>query len=1406
MSEHDGRFIVLLNDALKDHLSSLSGKERLRLREKFEFLEQGFWDTGVRVKKLRGTSRRVVFEARLTKSDRLLFTLGDHQGRTAIYVWGIVRHDDIASEAARIVPRNAPFLDFEPLQSEEKSDLTLEAAPIEWLSQEDVEQKVPDDYGPQRWLVLDDEEWRRLLLSPDASGWEAFLFLTREQEDLLHASPPILLSGTAGSGKTTLSVYYLIRGAASGQRRLFLTYNPLLKNLAERIYAGLASHRGSLPDAPPPRFLVFRELLREIVPQAERLFSEEKEVGLKRFAQIFNDHKDRKRYDAELVWEEIRSIIKGAKLPLASARLARLSARFNSRELTLRERGELREHLIGLQELSIARRAEALIRQKTTLVDYAGFLRAVDDRGGEGAEDCALVLTEIVQWVEKSAADFVSPLLSEEEYAALGRKRAPSFLYDRREIYGIAVYYQDRLEQEGLWDEIDLTKAAIRTLDDNAQEFSYDLVVCDEVQDLTDVQVSLLFRLLADPRGIVLTGDPRQIINPSGFRWEEVKGKLYERGLSAPVVRRLSLNFRCVGSIVRLSNALLDLKAGLVGLTDTEMREEWKFGGRPPALLTSLEEEEVIPRIDARAAGQVILARTVESRDRLKEALGTDLVFTIAEAKGLEFDTVFLWKFCEDGEAAPIWRAIASGQPIDQSRIPHVRHELALLYVAVTRARTTLIIFDGPEPAVIWDIPSLSQLVFRATDQEALSGLWRAVSTPKEWEEQGDYFLGHEQFAAARECFRNSGNDAKQALAGGLLLLGEGRFAEAGPLLEAAGEKRRAADCFERAGLWGRAMPLWHALGEQRRESLCRARLCEERREWAAAAAAWDSLGDVERGLENWEKAGAYDKVGRALAAAGKLERAAALLEKARLPVEAAACYAKIGQDGRAADLYFHAGDLRQAIRLYKKTGDEEKLLRCYRQLGDFRSMGLYWEARGDVRKAAEAFTRYAEGSPEDRTELLASIPKGTTRKSALKAAVRYSALSQPRDAAPLFVRAGETREAAREYEKAGDFLGLSECLEDEERYREAAEALERADMEPDEKLREIGYLLLQHLSSSDGKENAVAQELHAEALRMKGEGRLLPALARFRLLRDDQNTVAVYRELGHFEEAITFFIETDNPAAALSLARTEGFAISRSYLEAVIQKVWIDSAINTTELSRMRELFVRLLDRGLQQTPPSEGREIVERFFWKAYGGHIPEDVLSQAAFHMMVSWRAVNVIIRVLYFNVVMCKSFSPGMKDFVERVSLTAKESGDAVLAACAAYVEQRKELESWAEKAELSSENAFALGASDTRYRDAVLFLADKGSFREADYCSRMHHDFGLLALCAEKENEPGIAIGYYVSAGDLDAALRCAEQAGNPRDVARVYEKMGRLPEAMAIWEKLGRRRDVERLLKKQAAG
>jgi hypothetical protein len=1322
------KYLVLLNEALKSHFLSLGDRERRRMREKFEFLESGFWDTGVRVKKLKGRAGRVIFEARMDRGDRLLFTLGGHRGRTAIYVWGIARHDDVAAAAARIVPLNAPFLDFEPLEREDRPDISFDLLPRAWISQEDVEQKVPEDYGPQKWLVFDEEEWLRLLAAPENGPFEVFLFLTREQEALLKAVPPVLLSGTAGSGKTTLAVYYLLRGAAAGSRAVFLTYNPLLRAMAERMYAGLASLRPGAAPSTPPRFMVYRDLLREITRGASSRFPPEGEVGLAEFAQILNDHPDRRSYDPELVWEEIRSIIKGSKMPLRPPRLSRLAARFTVRQLTRWEREELSDMLLGIENLGVAREVEAFIGRWSSLGSYREFLRKVSLGEAEGRLECDAVLAEVVRLVEASGTDFSAPLLSAEEYLSLGRKRAPSFVYDRREIYRIAEYYQDRLSRSGRWDEIDLSRAALQVLEDTGEGSAWDLVICDEVQDLTDVQISLLFRLAADPRSVVLTGDSRQVINPSGFRWEEVKNKLYERGLPVPAVHRLALNFRCVGSIVRLSNALLDLKASLVGLSDTEMREEWKFNGRPPLLLAGVEETGLMPHLEFHGASRAVLTRSERDRDRLKADLGTELIFTIAEAKGLEFETVLLWKFCADEQANRLWKAVATDEPVELPRVPHLRHELALLYVAVTRARSTLIIYDGPVPSVIWEIPSLSSLVFLTEDMGRLSALIRPASAPAEWEAQGDYFMQREHYAAASECFRNAGAAAKQALASAMHLLKREDFEGAAPLFVAAGDREKAAACYMRAGRWAQALALWEALGERRSALECSARLHEEAGEFALAAGEWEELGEADQALVDWEKAGAFDRVGRALAALGEHARAAKLLEKAGLPGEAAVCLSRLQRHAAAAELYVRAGDFRNAARSYRRIGDEEKELRCLRQAGDLRAVALFHQRRGEPKKAIESFAAFAAAGEEHRAVLRAMIPAVKSGRSALSAAILHAALGMHETAGPLFLRAGDAALAARESEKAGDFRAAADSHAAAGRFLEAAHAIEKSRLAPADMIEELVPLLNEHLMrAGDGQEGAV-ESLQEEAGRMLAEGRTAAAAARFRLLQDTENALEAYRALGLHEQAVRLFLELESPRMAIRYARLAEASFTAPFVSSLAAELFADGPDYGGEGSPLVELVFLLLARCPAETFPVPPSLVLEKLFLAVFGASAPAARLTETAVDLVLRFAAVNVIMAVLR---------TPPQNDaqavqlglFVEKLSKAA-ETGGPALAACAAYASDADAFEQAVSVLAPGADTIMLLGASRGRYREAVRWLLAASRREEAEAICALHGDEDL----------------------------------------------------------------------------
>ena len=467
---------VLLNDSLKRHVLGLEPGERRRLREKFEFLENGIWDSGVRVKKLKGIARRVVFEARISRGDRLLFTLGSHRGRTAIYVWALVAHDDVGAAARRISPAEAPFLDFASEVEEDLPAIALDRVPPDWVSQEDVDEKVPSDYGPQRWLVLDDAEWERILRSSPADPFELHLYLTREQAAILELEPPVLLSGTAGSGKTTLSVYYLLRERAAG-RRLFLTFNEGLRSLCEGIYRGLAAGRDETQE--PPTFALFRGVVEDLVRPLAARFPPDREVGLREFTALFHDHPDHRRWDAELVWEELRSIVKGAKLPLNPGRLAALAARCVWGTLKPRERSELAESLLGLEPLAVAAPIGRFLADRTPFGSLRGLIPVIGTQAAVDPRALAPALDAVVAAVRAADADVSRPLLSLEEYLVLGRKRTPTFRWDRPALHAIARWYQDRLERSGGWDELDLCRAALQRLADDPGAPSWDLVVCE---------------------------------------------------------------------------------------------------------------------------------------------------------------------------------------------------------------------------------------------------------------------------------------------------------------------------------------------------------------------------------------------------------------------------------------------------------------------------------------------------------------------------------------------------------------------------------------------------------------------------------------------------------------------------------------------------------------------------------------------------------------------------------------------------------------------------------------------------------------------------------------------------------------------------------------------------------------
>ncbi|MFL6290927.1 MAG: hypothetical protein ACJ759_08550, partial [Thermoanaerobaculia bacterium] len=841
----EGRFPVLLHPDLYQRLRQCGRIARAAVWKALYRLREGLWGGGTRVKRLRGVTRPV-YEARVDSGDRLLFTmaraplapLDTEPERTATHlqVWDWVEHDDAGRVARRNRSPEAEFLELEEIEQfeideppphpgatfAEVADGASDPLLQYLLPPEDLD--VASEEAAIKWYLVepgalaDEEEFQRLF---DQGSDELELKLSRDQYRILASPGPLLLAGSAGSGKTTVSVHRL---AAAPSSALYLSYSPALVEHARRLWSDLRAARGTVSGRQPD-FFTFADLYRSFAKEPEAL-----EMREPLFREWFR--RAGRPLDPALVWEELRSILKGACLAL--------------------------------------------------------------DR----------------------------PMLHEAAYYELGRKRAPLFVDERPEIWRIAQRYQEWLAEEGRYDRIDLCRRAFSQLRQGRGR-TWDVVVCDEVQDLTELEVAFVLALSRRPdlSGVLLTGDTQQTVQPSGFRWAEARrlASRIGRRKEAPPVLRLRRNLRSVRPLVELANALLLLRREVFGRTEEDEPEEAAVEGPVPVELPA-PEEAVLAAIEGFGPRCAVLTLDDAETDRLRQRLGTSRVFHVRDAKGLEFESAVLWKLLAPDQDLVQRFIRASHARLD--REPRFKRLLQHLYVAVTRARRHLVLYEGPEPHPFWGNERFRGRLERG-EVEALAHLFRPTASPGEWEREGDWFLERGHLRQAAECYRRAALPEREAEA--LARADEEREDWTAALGRWTGLRRAAqqAPLLERLGRLSEAAAAWREAGLQQEARTCEARHLESRKAWKEAAGAWEALGRHADAARCWERAG---ESGHALEA-GEHQAAARSFRAAGQPKKAALALARhfetLGSWGRAAAAYRLAGR-RQTSDLLRARALEE--------------------------------------------------------------------------------------------------------------------------------------------------------------------------------------------------------------------------------------------------------------------------------------------------------------------------------------------------------------------------------------------------------------------------------------------------------------------------------------------------
>ncbi len=251
-----------------------------------------------------------------------------------------------------------------------------------------------------------------------------------------------------------------------------------------------------------------------------------------------------------------------------------------------------------------------------------------------------------------TGTDEQAPYLSRDEYLALGVRQSIYGPELRPAVYEQFERYLRFLDEQGWFDPNLVSHAWLAKV-----EPRYDFVVVDEVQDLTNVQLLLILRALRDPRAFLLCGDSNQIVHPNFFSWSKVKTLFWREqsdGAPADLIRILNANFRNSPQVTEVANRLLHIKHARFGSIDKESNYLVRSCGPTLGRIGLLQNSDAVKRdLDRRTAGSVrfaILVLHPEQKDEVRRFFRTPLVFSIHEAKGLEYENVLLYDFISGEE------------------------------------------------------------------------------------------------------------------------------------------------------------------------------------------------------------------------------------------------------------------------------------------------------------------------------------------------------------------------------------------------------------------------------------------------------------------------------------------------------------------------------------------------------------------------------------------------------------------------------------------------------------------------------------------------------------------------------------------------------------------------------------
>src|ERR1700677_2098480 len=343
-----------------------------------------------------------------------------------------------------------------------------------------------------------------------------------------------------------------------------------------------------------------------------------------------------------------------------------------------------------------------------------------------------------------TGSDINKPYLSREEYRELGVRQS-IFTHDERErVYDAFERYLAFLKEEDVYDPNIVTHNYIAHI-----QAKYDYVVLDEIQDFTNIQIHFILSVCKNRKHFLFCGDSNQIVHPNFFSWAKVKTLLFQgkNDFQHETLKILHTNYRNAYAITEIANRILKIKQQRFGSIDKEsnylVTTQSKNPGEVYCLLHKEKILEEMNNLSKASTKFAIIVMKDEHKVSARKTFKTPLVFSIHEAKGLEYQNIILLDFIS-GEANT-FSEICEGVSIDELHKEQVyaraknksdksmeayKFYINSFYVGITRSLQNIYIIESKPHHPFFGLLGLNSFQNELVPQK------RDVSSLEDWQRE----------------------------------------------------------------------------------------------------------------------------------------------------------------------------------------------------------------------------------------------------------------------------------------------------------------------------------------------------------------------------------------------------------------------------------------------------------------------------------------------------------------------------------------------------------------------------------------------------------------------------------------------------------------------------------------------